>query len=228
MKGTEVIIVEDEPNIAQLLKDYLENDGFAVTVFEDGLGVVERVRSNPPGFLILDLMLPEKDGLTICREIRQFSDLPIMIATAKIDEIDRILGLELGADDYICKPFSPREVVTRVHTILRRIASPPRAVTSDILTYKGIELDLARLSCVVNGESIKLTKVEFQILNSMMAECGKVFSREKLMSLAYADERVVSKRTIDTHVKNLRKKLSNALNSEELIHSIYGVGYKVE
>ena len=228
MSRKEVIIVEDEPNIAQLLKDYLENDGFEVTLFEDGLGVVEKVRSDPPVFLILDLMLPEKDGLTICREVRQFSDLPIMIATAKIEEIDRILGVEVGADDYVCKPFSPREVVTRVHTILRRIANPVRATSSNLLSYRGVELDAERFLCSVNDEKVDLTKIEFQILNIMMADCGVVFSREKLMDLAYPDERVVSNRTIDTHVKNLRKKLSNAYASEDLIHSIYGVGYKVE
>ena len=228
MNRKEVFIVEDEPDIARLLKDYLEHDGFSVNVFTDGLDVVDRVRLDFPDFLILDLMLPKKDGLTICREVRQFSNLPIMMVTAKIEEIDRIVGLEVGADDYVCKPFSPREVVRRVHTILRRVEAPPQAVNTHVINYRGVELDSERLSCIVEGEPIELTRVEFQILYTLISKCGVVFSREKLMNLAYTDDRVVSNRTIDTHVKNLRKKLLVKLGDRELIYSIYGAGYKAE
>ena len=136
-----VLIVEDEPKIAQLLAAYLERDGYSVQILEEGSQVVELVRANPPGFVILDLMLPGKDGLTICREIRQFSNLPIMMLTAKVDEIDRLLGLELGADDYVCKPFSPREVVARVKTILRRTSATAAGAPTEGLSYRGLELD---------------------------------------------------------------------------------------
>jgi two-component system response regulator BaeR len=223
-----VLVVEDEPKIAQLLVDYLERDGFHVTVLSEGTHAVETIKENEPGFLILDLMLPGKDGITICREVRQFSNLPIMMLTAKVDEIDRLIGLELGADDYVCKPFSPREVVARVRTIVRRLQQQPEAVTDKELSYRDITLYLDRYECIAWGQRIELTPVEFKMLRGFMSQPGRVFSRDQLMDMSYLDERVVSDRTIDTHVKNLRKKLAQPLNPEELIHSIYGVGYKIE
>ena len=228
MNTMNIMVIEDEPKIAQLLVDYLEQDGFNVVVVSDGTGAVEMIREREPGFLILDLMLPGKDGLTICREVRQFSNMPIMMLTAKVDEIDRLIGLELGADDYVCKPFSPREVVARVRTILRRLQQPPQAAAANELRYRNITLDLNRHECVAQGQRIELTPVEFKMLHGLMAQPGRVFSRDQLMDFSYADARIVSDRTIDTHVKNLRKKLSVAAGEEELIHSIYGVGYKIE
>jgi two-component system response regulator BaeR len=224
----DVMVVEDEPKIAQLLVDYLQRDGFNVTVLDEGTDAVEIVRAREPGFLILDLMLPGKDGLTICREVRQFSSLPIMILTAKVDEIDRLIGLELGADDYVCKPFSPREVVARVRTIQRRLQQQPVAATDNELSYRDITLYLDRYECIAQGQRIELTPVEFKMLRGFMSQPGRVFSRDQLMDFSYTDERIVSDRTIDTHVKNLRKKLAQPVNGEELIHSIYGVGYKIE
>lgn len=228
MSTLEVIVVEDEPKIAQLVADYLQNDGFHVTVMDEGSRVVETIKAREPDFLILDLMLPGKDGLTICKEVRQFSNIPIMMLTAKTDEIDRLIGLEVGADDYVCKPFSPREVVTRVRTILRRVQEPPVAIKDNELSYRNVTLYVDRFQCMAEGQRIELTPVEFRILKALITQPGRVYSREKLMSIAYDDNRIVSDRTIDTHVKNLRKKLSQAPEDEELIHSIYGIGYKVE
>jgi two-component system response regulator BaeR len=224
----DVVVVEDEPKIAQLLVDYLQRDGFNVSVLSEGTHAVEIIREREPGFLILDLMLPGKDGLTICREVRQFSNLPIMMLTAKVDEIDRLIGLELGADDYVFKPFSPREVVARVRTIQRRLQQQPVAATDNELSYRDITLYLDRYECVVQGQRIDLTPVEFKMLRGFMSQPGRVFSRDQLMNFSYPDERIVSDRTIDTHVKNLRKKLAQSMDEEELIHSIYGVGYKIE
>jgi two-component system response regulator BaeR len=225
---SDIMVVEDEPKIAQLLVDYLQRDGFDVTVLSEGTHAVETIRERKPDFLILDLMLPGKDGLTICREVRQFSNLPIMMLTAKVDEIDRLIGLELGADDYVCKPFSPREVVARVRTIQRRLQQTPVAATDKELSYRDITLYLDRYECIAQGQRIELTPVEFKMLRGFMTQPGRVFSRDQLMDISYPDERVVSDRTIDTHVKNLRKKLAQSVNPEELIHSIYGVGYKIE
>jgi two-component system response regulator BaeR len=224
----DVVVVEDEPKIAQLLVDYLQRDGFHVTVLSEGTNAVEMIRKLEPGFLILDLMLPGKDGLTICREVRQFSNLPIMMLTAKVDEIDRLIGLELGADDYVCKPFSPREVVARVRTIARRVQQQPVVATDKEVSYRDITLYLDRYECVVQGQRIDLTPVEFKMLRGFMSQPGRVFSRDQLMNFSYPDERIVSDRTIDTHVKNLRKKLAQSIDGDELIHSIYGVGYKIE
>ena len=228
MNPLKILVIEDEPKIAQLLVDYLQRDGFQVSVLSEGTHAVETIRERAPDFLILDLMLPGKDGLAICREVRQFSSLPIMILTAKIDEIDRLIGLELGADDYVCKPFSPREVVARVRTIQRRLQQQPAAATDNELSYRTIKLDLERYTCSVQGKRIELTPVEFKMLHGFMSQPGRVFSRDQLMDMCYPDERVVSDRTIDTHVKNLRKKLAQSVDEEELIHSIYGVGYKIE
>ena len=228
MNSLSVLVVEDEPKIAQLLVDYLERDGFSVSVLSEGTHAVETIREREPGFLILDLMLPGKDGLTICREVRQFSQLPIMMLTAKVDEIDRLIGLELGADDYVCKPFSPREVVARVRSIARRLQQQPAVATDNKLSYRDVTLLLDRYECIVQGQRIELTPVEFKMLRGFISQPGRVFSRDQIMDSSYPDGRIVSDRTIDTHVKNLRKKLAQTPNGEELIHSIYGVGYKIE
>lgn len=228
MSTNEIIVVEDEPKISQLLVDYLQRDGFAVTVLEEGSSAVEVIGANKPALVILDLMLPGKDGLTICKEVRQFSNLPIVMLTARVDEVDRLVGLELGADDYVCKPFSPREVVARVRAILRRVQSPPAQSVENQLTYRDITLHLDRFECLAEDRRIDLTRVEFRILQTLMSQPGRVYAREALMNSAYSDSRIVSDRTIDTHVKNLRKKLSQGSQAEELIRSIYGVGYKIE
>lgn len=233
MNSAHILIVDDEVKIAQILTDYLRNEGHQTSMLHSGGEVVDTIKETKPDFVILDLMLPEKDGMTICREVRQFSNVPIMMLTAKVDEIDRLMGLELGADDYVCKPFLPREVVARVKTILRRVQitqiPQEKEDKSDLLLcYRSIELQPEKYICQVSGERIELTPVEFRLLQTMVAHPGRVFSRDRLMEASYPDGRIVSDRTVDSHVKNLRKKVSAVSGSEDLIHSIYGVGYKIE
>ena len=227
MSDPESLIVEDEDKIARLLEDYLRREGFGVDRLAEGGQAVERIRERRPALVILDLMLPGKDGIEICREVRQLSDVPILMLTAKVDEIDRLLGLRIGADDYVCKPFSAREVVARVQTILRRVrlAPPPEETEA---SYAGIRLVLDRFLCRLGEERIDLTPVEFRLLWTLIAHPGRVFSRESLMRLSYPDDRIVSDRTIDTHVKNLRRKLVQAGAKPDLIQAVYGVGYKIE
>jgi two-component system response regulator BaeR len=227
-----VLIVEDEVKIAQLLRDFFVADGFNATMIHDGKDVVEVIKEQEqkciaPDLIILDVMLPNKDGLTICKEIRQFSDIPILMLTARVDEIDRLMGLGLGADDYVCKPFSTREVVARVHAILKRTQAKSATASVDLLRYQNITLDQQKFSCTVGDSKIQLTLVEFNLLKTLLSRPGHVFSRDKLMDASYEDSRIVSHRTIDSHMKNLRSKLS-PFNAEELIHTIYGVGYKLE
>lgn len=230
MTQSKVLIVEDEAKIAQLLVDYLKLDGYVASVLLEGTHAVETIRAEQPDFVILDLMLPGKDGLTICKEVRQFSNVPIMMLTARVDEIDRLMGLELGADDYVCKPFLPKEVVARVKTILRRVQNGANQPTQpEVVTqYQELKLSPESFQCHVNQQEIELTPIEFRMLQTLISKPGRVYSREQLMKTSYQDDRIVSDRTIDSHIKNLRKKIAEHLGDKELIHSIYGVGYKVD
>ncbi|TXR51928.1 response regulator [Reinekea thalattae] len=221
-----VLVIEDEPKIIEILQTYMEREGYQVSVLSDGADAVEVIKQTEPEFIILDLMLPNKDGFTICKEVRQFSTVPIIMLTARVDEIDRLMGLEFGADDYVCKPFSPREVVARMRTIMRRMEASLHK--EEELAYQGVTLNVDRFQCQVGGQLVELTPVEFRLLQTLLARPGVVHSRELLMKVCYVDERVVSTRTIDSHVKNLRSKLSNAMHGKDLLHSIYGVGYKLE
>jgi len=229
---THVLIIEDETKIADVLRAYCERESFRVTVHHDGSAAVEWIAAEQPDFVVLDLMLPGKDGLSICREVRQFSAVPILMLTARVDEIDRLLGLELGADDYVCKPFSPREVIARMRTILRRVnrvpAGKPESATANTLVYDTIAVDPERFTCTVSGQAIDLTPVELRILTQLIRMPGRVFSRDALIRAAYDDHRIVSDRTVDSHMKNLRRKISEAGGDAELIRSIYGVGYKLD
>ena len=220
-KACRIMIVEDEPKLSSLLHDYLTAAGYETELHAEGNKVVESVQAAPPDLMLLDLMLPGKDGLSICREVRAFSNVPIIMLTARVEEIDRLLGLDLGADDYICKPFSPREVVARVKAILRRIG-PQDSGGAPIL------LDPDRFAATHAGKSLGLTPVEFRLLTTLAAQPGRVFSRNQLMDILYVDHRIVSDRTVDSHVKNLRRKVIDAGGSEEWLQSIYGVGYKIE
>jgi two-component system response regulator BaeR len=217
-----VLIVEDEPQLANLLADYLRQSGFEAFCLGDGAAAVDEIRTRGPALVLLDLMLPGKDGMAICREVRAFSNVPIIMVTARVEEIDRLLGLELGADDYICKPFSPREVVARVRAVLRRAEGGPEVSRRDL------ELDAERFRAAFRGRALDLTAVEFQLLRLLASEPGRIFTRNQIMSVIYADHRVVSDRTIDSHVKKLRRKIAAASPDEELVHSVYGVGYKFE
>ena len=215
----QILIVEDEAKLAALEADYLRAEGFEPHCIANGLDVVPWVRANAPDLILLDLMLPGRDGLDICRELRSFSDVPIVMVTARVEEIDRLIGLDLGADDYVCKPFSARELVARVKAILRRPRSQSAA---------GLVLHEAEHRAELDGRAIDLTPVEFRLLAALASAPGRVFPRDKLLERLYADHRVVTDRTVDTHVKNLRRKLEEVRPGEDLVRSIYGVGYKLE
>lgn len=219
MSQQNVLVVEDEQKIANLLKDYLEQSGFLTHTINNGLGVIEYVNSNACDLILLDLMLPGKDGLEICKEIRQFSQIPIIMVTARVEEIDRLLGLEIGADDYVCKPFSPREVIARVKAVLRR------SQNKNPQPSQFIQLNESKLEAYFLGKELPLTAIEFRILAILSAKPGQIFSRDQLIDSAYQDNRIVSGRTIDSHVKKLRKKLAE-ITEQEVIQSVYSVGYK--
>lgn len=223
--STHVLIAEDEPKIAKLLGEYLEAAGMQVSSVDDGAGVESAVRRLEPDALILDLMLPNKDGMSICRDLRTVSTVPIIMLTARVEEIDRLLGLELGADDYVCKPFSPREVVARVNAVLRRAragtAHPSGSATD-------IHVDEQRLTATLAGQRLDLTPVEFRLLRTLTRHPGRVYRRDELLDAIYDDYREVSDRTVDSHVKNLRRKLLAVCPERRFIRSVYGVGYAMD
>jgi two-component system response regulator BaeR len=225
MSAPKVLIVEDEAKIAELLRDYLRQAQYDTHWIAHGNEVVAWVEANRPDIVLLDVMLPGSDGLTICREIRAFSSVPIVIVTARVEEIDRLLGLELGADDYVCKPFSPREIVARVKAILRRVAALPEAGSK---RYRDLHVDEESFVARVGDVTLELTPVEFRLLSLLAKQPGRVHTRDRLIESIYVDGRVVSDRTVDSHVKNLRKKLVAATGEEDWIRSIYGVGYKLD
>ena len=225
-----VLIVEDEPKLSSLLADYLQQAAFDTHVIDNGSLVDAWVREHQPDLMLLDLMLPGKDGIEICKDIRSYCELPIIMITAKVEEIDRLIGLELGADDYICKPFSPREVVARVKNILKRLHRVDSKSRQDL--PKSLTLDKDAYCVKLGSQELRLTSVEFELLNVLVNSPGKIFSRDQLMNRIYTDHRVVSGRTIDSHIKKLRKKLSQLTdaqgNAREWISSVYSVGYKVD
>ncbi|TDO99642.1 response regulator [Marinomonas balearica] len=221
---SKVLIVEDEPKLAELMSAYLEQAGYEHYHLERGDIVIDYVKNNQVDLILLDLMLPGLDGIEVCKQVRQFSGIPIIMVTAKAEEIDRLIGLEMGADDYVCKPFSPREVVARVKANLRRVeldhVESPKT--------DGFDLDADRLRATYKGELIDLTTVEFQLLQLLIKEPGRVFGRDLIMKSIYSDSRVVSDRTIDSHIKKLRKKISAVAPELNVIHSVYGAGYRFE
>lgn len=217
-----ILIVEDEQRLADLHRDYLQQMGFATESIGDGMLAVPWVRENTPDLILLDLMLPNKDGLEICKEIRIFSNVPIIMVTARVEEIDRLIGLELGADDYICKPFSPREVVARVKAVLRRGSPSPQTDQPPLV------LDEDCYLAILQGKALDLTAVEFQLLSILAGRPGQIFSRDQLMDRIYNDRRIVCDRTIDSHIKKLRKKIAAVIPELELIQSVYSIGYKYQ
>jgi two-component system response regulator BaeR len=216
-----ILIVEDEEKLAKIMADYLQQAGYQTSILLDGLDVINTIKTRSIDLVLLDLMLPGKDGLTLCQELREFSDIAIIILTARVEEIDRLLGLDIGADDYICKPYSPREVVARVKTILRRI-SPQATSSSNILTLDGDTYQVK-----VYQRLIELTAIEFNLLKILNKKPGRIYSRAQLIELVYQDNRIVSERTIDSHIKKLRKKLNTVATDNELVQSVYSVGYKL-
>jgi two-component system response regulator BaeR len=217
-----ILIVEDEPKLANLLADYLRASGFEPFCLGDGTDVMPWVREHKPDLILLDLMLPGRDGMEVCKDIRIFSRVPIIMVTARIEEIDRLLGLELGADDYICKPFSPREVIARVKAVLRRTRD------GKTIQVKGLVLDEHRYRATLHGHDLHLTAVEFRLLKFLVDNPGHIYGRQQLMDKIYPDERFVSDRTIDSHIKKLRGKIEAVVPEAKLIHSVYSVGYKFE
>ena len=218
-----ILIVEDDVKIADMLANYLLMHGFASEVCGDGHEAVARVRRQAPALIVLDLMLPGLDGVAVCAAVRAFSTVPIMMVTARVDEIDRLLGLDTGADDYVCKPFSPREVVARIKALLRRsegaLAKPVPAA---------FVVDEARQQISWRGRPLPLTPVEFRLMRQLMSRPGQVFARARLLDTLHEDQRDVSDRAIDSHIKNLRRKLEQAGTGEAGISSVYGVGYRFD
>jgi two-component system response regulator BaeR len=224
-----VLIVEDEAKLAGLLRDYLAQEGFEVTVLHRGDEVEPWTSAHDVDLVLLDLMLPGKNGLEICKALRAATDVAIIMVTARVDEIDRLLGLELGADDYICKPFSPREVVARVKAVLRRVKRGEHAAGGgEHAAGGGVKLDAAGYRATIGGRDLGLTAVEFHLLKVLADHPGRIYTRDQLMDAMYRDERVVADRTVDSHVKKIRRKIAAVLPDRELVHSLYGVGYKYE
>ena len=219
-----VLIVEDEKKLADILIAYLNKEEFRVTHYESGSGVSDWVKNNQPNIILLDLMLPDVHGKDLCKEIRQFSTVPIIMVTAMIDEIDRLIGLELGADDYVCKPFSPKEVVARVKAVLRR--SEGDFNQGEI--YDAFEVNDETYSIKLHGDRLDLTPVEFRLLKMFIQSPGRVFNRDQILDNIFEDGRIVLDRTVDTHVKNLRHKLKTASPEHDYVRSVYGIGYSFE
>jgi len=221
-----ILIVEDERPLAEVLQAYLLREGYAVRHETDGQEALERALSDMPDLILLDLMLPGLDGLELCRKLRQSSQVPIIMTTAKVEEIDRLLGLELGADDYVCKPYSPREVVARVRSVLRRATGPSEAEATGGET--GLRIDSEAYRAWVDAMPLDLTPTEFRLLSVLSARPGQVFSRAQILDLAYEDQHDVFDRVIDSHIKNLRRKLTSAGLDQSSIRSVYGVGYSFD
>lgn len=221
-KSKTIVFVEDEVEVAKIVRDYLERAHYSVELFNTGIGVVDRVRDDVPDLLLLDIMLPGVDGTTICREIRAFSTVPIIMITARVDELDRLVGYELGVDDYICKPVNPREILARVKAVLRR-ADPPTEST-----YRTLVLDVAKHLAIYKGARLDLTPTEFNVLNLLASGDGRIFSREEIIDLINDESKDASERAVDTCVKKLRKKMAAVADGANPIRSVYGMGYKYE
>jgi two-component system, OmpR family, response regulator BaeR len=217
-----VLVVEDDPKIAQVLVDYLQADGLAAEQVADGALALQAAQQHLPAVIVLDLMLPGMDGMAVCRAVRAFSDVPIIMLTARIDEVDRLLGLDSGADDYVCKPFSPKEVVSRVKAQLRRANGQ---LLAQAVPWR---VDEQALRIAWRGQWLPLTPVEFRMLRQLLSQPGRVFSRGHLLDSLHDDLRDVSDRAIDSHVKNLRRKIQAVEPGMDCIVSVYGVGYRFE
>ena len=219
-----VLIVEDETALAEVVEDYLRRDGFETLHRSDGNEILTLITASEFNIILLDVMLPGTDGFQLCRMIRNVSAIPIIMMTARVEEIDRLIGLELGADDYICKPYSPREVVARVKAVLRRHAP---IVPSQIALPKTLEIDRTAYVLRILGKKIELTPSEFKLVAAMGEKPGRVWSRSQLLDVFMGDKDVFD-RTIDSHIKNIRKKIAFIHPELDLIQSVYGIGYRVE
>ncbi len=219
-----ILVVDDEPKIATLARDYLEHAGFAVLIAGDGPTALATIRQRRPDLVVLDLGLPGLDGLDVTRELRRDSTIPIVMLTARDDELDKLLGLELGADDYLTKPFSPRELVARVRAVLRRADRPPEP--DETIHAGDVVLDLPRMRAEVAGTAVDLTPTEFQLLATMAARPGRIFTRAQLLDALHGVAFETYERAIDSHVKNLRRKLEPDPRRPRYVLTVYGVGYR--
>jgi DNA-binding response OmpR family regulator len=221
-----VLVVDDDHKLIQLVRMYLEREGFAVLAAYDGPQALEMFQRHRPGFIILDLMLPKIDGVSLCRQIRKASNVPILMLTAKVEEVDKLVGLSVGADDYVTKPFSPRELVARVRAILRRAV--PAKPAAPKLVQGELTMDLERHEVFLDGREVQLTPIEYKLLQALMEFPGRVFTRDQLLAHVYAfDEAVVVDRTIDVHIGKLREKLRDDPVHPRHIQTVRGVGYKL-
>jgi len=221
---TTVLVVEDEIEIARVVRDYLDNAGFEVIVVGDGGSAIASVRSAKPDLLVLDLGLPGRDGLDVAREIRRWSNTPIVMLTARGDETDRVVGLELGADDYVVKPFSPKELVARIRAVLRRTRAAERG--AEVLRAADVEIDTGKMRVTVDGRAVELTPTEFQLLSTLVAEPGRVFTRGQLLDAVHGVAIESYERAIDAHVKNIRRKIEPKPGSPRYLLTVHGVGYR--
>jgi DNA-binding response OmpR family regulator len=219
-----ILVVDDEPKIIQLTQDYLENAGFSVISAGDGERALAVIQIEKPDLVVLDLGLPGMDGLDVCRSIRKASNLPIIMLTARDEETDKLVGLELGADDYITKPFSPKELVARVRSVLRRseLAQEDR----EVIRVGDVTLDSPRMQVTVSGEEIELTATEFQLLQALASQPGRIFTRSQLLNAVHGVAIESYERAIDAHIKNIRRKLEPVPHEPRYIQTVYGVGYR--
>lgn len=220
-----ILIAEDDRNTSALVATYLEREGFTTLAAYDGNQALLLARQQNPGFVILDLMLPGRDGWEICRELRKTSEVPILMLTAREEEIDRVLGLSLGADDYVVKPFSPRELVERVKAILRRVR-PERPAAAPVHAYAGLVLDPSRHRVTLDGRAVELTATEYRLLQALMTAPGRVFSRDELLGQLYDHGETVVDRVIDVHIGKLRQKLEEPPARPRFIQTVRGFGYR--
>ncbi|WMN61971.1 response regulator [Pseudoalteromonas xiamenensis] len=216
-----IVIVEDDQEIADIVTLYLHAAGMNTQYFADGIGVADWVRANEPEVVLLDLDLPTKQGLDVCREIRAFSAVPVIITTAKVEEVDRLVGLEIGADDYVCKPYSVKELVARVKVQLRRLNRPLQPEHS-------LTVDNCSFRISLNDETVELSAVEFKLFHLLYSTPNRIYSRQQILDLVYQEYSDTSERTVDSHIRNIRKKLAKLPLEQDLIRSIYGAGYKFE
>ena len=219
-----ILVVDDEPKIVQLARDYLEHAGFAVITAADGPTALHAVRSSKPDLVVLDLGLPQLDGLDVTRSIRKDSDVPIIMLTARSEESDKLIGLELGADDYLTKPFSPKELVARVRTVLRRTDRSTRA--EEIIRVADLTLDVPRLRLTLGSQPIELTPTEFQLLTTLARQPGRIFTRGQLLDAVHGIAFESYERAIDAHIKNIRRKIEPNPREPRYILTVYGMGYK--
>ncbi|MBW2475890.1 MAG: response regulator transcription factor [Deltaproteobacteria bacterium] len=224
MKNVHILIAEDDKNTATLIETYLNREGFKTTPYQNGKEALVAAQKQTFDLVILDIMLPELDGWEICRELRKVSDVPILMLTAREEEIDRVLGLSLGADDYVVKPFSPREVVERVKAILRRTNKKPER--QPCFKHGGLELDFAKRKVLLDGQIVDLTAVEYKILHALMSMPGKAFSRDDLLNHIYNHGEAVIDRVVDVHIGHLRQKLGDDPSAPRFIETVRGFGYR--